>query len=236
MEMSIDDIKLILEGKLSIRDALETKHQSIKKHQMKLENIDKQINEYIKRKRVYITTNEKQTHPKYITLYYNNSLLRFCDITIDLKNILSVDISLCCSKGADGRYYGIHNFYYVDLDVYTKKDTYSFQLMNNDQVIDLCDSLIMSHIIINDPLHIVEIYHQYRDPIQLNKYIDRHFSQWAKEYQLDNPRTNYFDIIKEDYIDVLAEFKEKGYPVTVKGQFHLLKDKWIKLLKRIFRK
>ena len=119
-------------------------------------------------------------------------MLRFCDITIDLKNILSVDISLCCSKGVDGRYY-------VDLDVYTKKDTYSFQLMNNDQIIDLCDSLIKSHI--------VEIYHQYRDPFQLNKYRDRYFPQWAKEYQLDNPWTNYFDILNEDYINILAEIK-----------------------------
>ena len=55
MEISIDEIKLILNNELSIREALKTKEDYIEKSKIKLENIDKKIKDYVKRKKVKIS-------------------------------------------------------------------------------------------------------------------------------------------------------------------------------------
>ena len=79
-----------------------------------------------------------------------------------------------------------HMNYYVDLDVVTQHDTYSFQIMNNEVVYQMMERI--KDYSIEDPLGLVDIYLNKRDMVQLNQYINRHFRKWAKEYHLDNPR------------------------------------------------
>lgn len=55
MEVSIDDIKLIFNNELSIREALESKKEFISNSKKKLEDIDKKINDYIKRRKVKVS-------------------------------------------------------------------------------------------------------------------------------------------------------------------------------------
>ena len=76
--------------------------------------------------------------------------------------------------------------YYVDLDVVTQHDTYSFQIMNNEVVYQMMERIKAYPL--EDPLGLVDIYLNKRDMVQLNQYINRHFRKWAKEYHLDNPR------------------------------------------------
>ena len=76
--------------------------------------------------------------------------------------------------------------YYVDLDVITQYDTYSFQIMNNEVVYQMMERI--KDYPVEDPLGLVDIYLNKRDMVQLNQYINRHFRKWAKEYHLDNPR------------------------------------------------
>ena len=59
MEISIDEIKLILNNQLSIRDALKTKKEFIENTKIQLEDIDQKINNYIKRKEVKISFNNE---------------------------------------------------------------------------------------------------------------------------------------------------------------------------------
>ena len=80
----------------------------------------------------------------------------------------------------------VHLNYYVDLDVVTKHDTYSFQIMNNEVVYQMMERI--KDYEVEDPLGLVDIYLNKRDMVQLNQYINRHFRKWAKEYHLDNPR------------------------------------------------
>ena len=75
---------------------------------------------------------------------------------------------------------------YVDLDVVTQHDTYSFQIMNNEVVYQMMERI--KDYSIEDPLGLIDIYLNKRDMVQLNQYINRHFRKWAKEYHLDNPR------------------------------------------------
>lgn len=76
--------------------------------------------------------------------------------------------------------------YYVDLDIVTQHDTYSFQIMNNEVVYQMMERIKAYPL--EDPLGLVNIYLNKRDMVQLNQYINRHFRKWAKEYHLDNPR------------------------------------------------
>ncbi len=80
----------------------------------------------------------------------------------------------------------VHMNYYVDLDVVTQHDTYSFQIMNNEVVYQMMERI--KDYEVEDPLGLVDIYLNKRDMVQLNQYINRHFRKWAKEYHLDNPR------------------------------------------------
>lgn len=80
----------------------------------------------------------------------------------------------------------VHMNYYVDLDVVTQHDTYSFQIMNNEVVYQMMERI--KDYEVEDPLRLVDIYLNKRDMVQLNQYINRHFRKWAKEYHLDNPR------------------------------------------------
>ena len=80
----------------------------------------------------------------------------------------------------------VHMNYYVDLDIVTQHDTYSFQIMNNEVVYQMMERI--KDYSIEDPLGLIDIYLNKRDMVQLNQYINRHFRKWAKEYHLDNPR------------------------------------------------
>ena len=54
MDVTIEEIKQIINDKKSIRDVLENKKDMIKKQHLDLENIDERINNYIKRRKVKI--------------------------------------------------------------------------------------------------------------------------------------------------------------------------------------
>lgn len=199
MEISIDEIKLIMNDELSIREALETKQDYIEKSKTKLENIDKKIKDYVKRRKVKISFDDEELKEwkDYETLYFNKDSILFNEVTIELKSIKSIDISMYSSiskgrVGAGGYGVGAVFFqYFVDLDIHTKRDTYSFSILNNKMVREMFDYILKNGIYFNDPLQLVQLYHEKKDEVELNNYINSHFKKWAKEYHLDNPRDNF---------------------------------------------
>lgn len=81
--------------------------------------------------------------------------------------------------------------YYIDIDVRTDHDVYSFQILNNSQVVKMFDYLQKKQIRLNDRYGLIELYRT-KDPVALNKYLDINFKKWAKKDNLDNPRDNNF--------------------------------------------
>ena len=158
MEVPIDEIKLILDGKLSIRKALETKKDFINKEKSELELVEQNINEYIQRKKVNIVFDNEVINNHYVNLNVLKDRISFLDVEIYKDEIIGIDVSLCCTKAEAGMYYGIYNLYFVDLDIHTGKDSYSFQLMNNLKVNDLFDFLLEKDMTVNDPMNIIDIY------------------------------------------------------------------------------
>lgn len=186
MDVTIEEIKQIINDKKSIRDVLENKKDMIKKQHLDLENIDERINNYIKRRKVKIAVDHVLDYGTiYDRLYFYKDYLQYAQTKINYSDVKCFKLSMSSSIGLM-RVLVAHMNYYVDLDVVTQHDTYSFQIMNNEVVYQMMERI--KDYPIEDPLGLVDIYLNKRDMVQLNQYINRHFRKWAKEYHLDNPR------------------------------------------------
>ena len=186
MDVNIEEIKQIINEKKSIRDILESKKDMIKKQHLDLEHIDEKINNYIKRRKVKIAVDNVLDYGTiYDRLYFYKDYLQYGQINIKYSDVKCFKLSMSSEIGLMRVLVAYMN-YYVDLDVVTKQDTYSFQIMNNDVVYQMMERI--KDYPVEDPLGLVDIYLNKRDMVQLNSYINRHFRKWAKEYHLDNPR------------------------------------------------
>ena len=186
MDVTIEEIKQIINDKKSIRDVLENKKDMIKKQHLDLENIDERINNYIKRRKVKIAVDHVLDYGTiYDRLYFYKDFLQYVQTEIKYSDVKCFKLSMSSSIGLM-RFMEVFMNYYVDLDVITQYDTYSFQIMNNEVVYQMMERI--KDYPLEDPLGLVDIYLNKRDMVQLNKYINRHFRKWAKEYHLDNPR------------------------------------------------
>lgn len=192
MEISIDEIKLILNNQLSIRDALKTKKEFIENTKIQLEDIDQKINNYIKRKEVKISFNNESLK-QWIdrdTLFFNNEEIKYNNLVIPINEIIDFNISMC-SVLYEITLLRVFLNYYIDIDVRTDHDVYSFQILNNSQVVKMFDYLQKKQIRLNDRYGLIELYRT-KNPVALNKYLDINFKKWAKKDNLDNPRDNNF--------------------------------------------
>lgn len=235
MGISIDDIKLILSGDLSIRYCLKNKQEYFQQEKKKIENIENKIADYIKRTKVTIVNPKKDAEDNgYIGLYYLDDQIKFDQNIITVKDIKSINISLCCSKGEDGRYYGIYNLYFVYLDINTNYDTYSLQLMNNSEVSNLFSYLSSLDISIDDPLNLIDIYFKTKNPMELYKILNRNFRKWQKEYNLEI-KDSYWSIVQNTYIKPLQNLDSTNIP-TFKEQLKLVANGYIDIVKNGFKK
>lgn len=235
MGISIDDIKLILSGDLSIRYCLKNKQEYFQQEKKKIEIIENEIADYFKRTKVTIVNPKKGIEDNgYIRLYYLDDQIKFDQNIIAVKDIKSINISLCCSKGEDGRYYGIYNLYFVYLDINTNYDTYSLQLMNNSEVSNLFSYLSSLDISIDDPLNLIDIYFKTKDPMELYKILNRNFRKWQKEYNLEI-KDSYWSIVQNTYIKPLQNLDSTNIP-TFKEQLKLVANGYINIVKNGFKK
>ena len=235
MGISIDDIKLILSGDLSIRYCLKNKQEYFQQEKKKIEIIENEIADYIKRTKVTIVNPKKDAEDNgYIGLYYLDDQIKFDQNIIAVKDIKSINISLCCSKGEDGRYYGIYNLYFVYLDINTNYDTYSLQLMNNSEVSNLFSYLSSLDISIDDPLNLRDIYFKTTDSMALYKILNRNYRKWQKEYNLEI-KDSYWSIVQNAYIKPLQNLDNTNIP-TFKEQLKLVANGYINIVKNGFKK
>lgn len=198
---NIEILKLILDNKLSIREALEKKKEFIEHNRIELDNIDQKINDYIKRNRVKVSFNN-QSITNWVdkeTLFCNQRSIDYNGIKIMIDEIKEIDLSMC-SELRPLDIIRVYLNYYVDINIRTSYDTYSFQILNNNNsIVALFKYFKKNNLKINDPLDLVTLY-QNKDAVALNKYLDIHFKKWAKKYHLDNPRNtdSLFSRFKKD--------------------------------------
>ena len=165
MDVTIEEIKQIINDKKSIRDVLENKKDMIKKQHLDLENIDERINNYIKRRKVKIAVDHVLDYGTiYDRLYFYKGYLQYVQTKINYNDVKCFKLSMSSSIGLM-RVLVAHMNYYVDLDVVTQHDTYSFQIMNNEVVYQMMERI--KDYPIEDPLGLVDIYLNKRDMVQL---------------------------------------------------------------------
>ena len=198
MEMSIDEIHDVLDGKASIRDILDVKEDYLKQKKEELDQKHQAIQEHKKREKVNIAfVQEFVNKQQYETLYFHENQIQFLDLSISLMDIQKIKISMCSEIGIFNIIRTFMN-YYVDIDIVTGFDTYSYQIMNDDAISKLFQYLHQHHIIIDDTLGLENIYTKMTDSVQRNKYLNTHFQKWAKKYNLDNPRGKYMQTKQSD--------------------------------------
>lgn len=230
MNISIEDIKRIFHGDISIKDILDEKQKNLVSDKAKIDEITQSISQYLQKMKVYIVQ-DNDISTDYANLFIKDDHLLIDYNKIDYREIYNIDVSLCLSKG-EKQYYKVLNMYFVIIYINTKQKCYKLELMNNSRVCDLFVSL-QKHCVIHDPIGLIDIYQQFQDPHQLNQYINRHYKQWKKEYHLDEHIDNYYDVMKKTLIDPLQE--AKNTKPTIRGEFKLLGHLYWEFFKKILR-
>ena len=207
-EISIDEIKLILSGKLSIRSCLGTKQNYLKNEKDKIGKIEEKIKEYTKRIKVAIGNSGIELEDDYVRFTYSNEKMEYGKNEINVDDVQSVDISLCC------------------LDINTIYDTYSIQIMNNSQVLHFFRYLKSLNITINDPMELIKLFEEKKEYIEVYYSVNKNFSKWQKQYHLEIQN----NVIKE-YMESLKVAKNEDVP-SIKEQLSELKNEY----KNIFKK
>ena len=88
MDVTIEEIKQIINDRKSIRDVLENKKDMIKKQHLDLENIDERINNYIKRRKVKIAVDHVLDYGTiYDRLYFYKDYLQYGQTKINYSDV-----------------------------------------------------------------------------------------------------------------------------------------------------
>ncbi|MEG0591805.1 MAG: MerR family transcriptional regulator, partial [Coprobacillus sp.] len=179
---------------------------------------------------VEISFDTEMKSGSYDYLYLFDDYIKFCDEYIKVDDIVSIDISMFSSQGNSGMYFLLLN-YYIDLDISVNNQIYSFEILNNSMVKNMFNYFESHSIKFNDPLNLNKIYHEISDPVKLNKYFNSHFREWANEYNLDNPRDNYYRIMKNNFIMPLEDIKNNPKPL-IRNEFKELFRVWKEKIKK----
>ena len=109
------------------------------------------------------------------TLFFNNEEIKYNNLVIPINEIIDFNISMC-SVLYEITLLRVFLNYYIDIDVRTDHDVYSFQILNNSQVVKMFDYLQKKQIRLNDRYGLIELYRT-KDPVALNKYLCGKFAR-----------------------------------------------------------
>lgn len=204
IDLSIEDIKLISQGKLSLRKAINAKKEHIENEKKEINKIEERIKQMVARKKVKVSFGSQLLDNwfKDDTLFFNDNHIVYNDIVMDLQKVQSIELSMCSYM--NGLSFNPHLMgnreYHIDLDIHCTNDTYSFEIISNKGALEMFQYFNDHSLNVYDPLGLTEVYHEYRTEFELNRYLDYQFMKWAKKYNLDNPREiKMVNDIKERY-------------------------------------
>ncbi|MCD7840471.1 MAG: hypothetical protein LUG46_07615, partial [Erysipelotrichaceae bacterium] len=142
------------------------------------------------------------------TLVFTGNEIIFKDNRIPYSSIQKIHISMCSriynpsikssnlfklmigliATGIAGTAPGSHMMYCLDMDIYASDNVYYFESYSLNNIKEILDVLKTNHIEVLDTIGLYDMLNNYTDKVELQKYLDNHFRQIAKEYHLDNPR------------------------------------------------
>lgn len=135
-------------------------------------------------------------------LVFRNALQE--DILIPLNNIISIKILPInriynpsvgfLKEGMKGfmahrnaGVFSIYFNYFVDLDIVTSTNSYLFESLDLENASKFILKLDETNKIIDD-VNLIDLF-KTKSINELKEYMDKHYKDWAKKYNLENPRT-----------------------------------------------
>lgn len=186
-------------------------------------------------KKIEIFFDENNANSLYDTMLFTNECIIENTHTFQYSDIQSIEISMCSSQGENGmvNFYFVN--YYVDIYITTHtNNTYKYQIMNSENIQTMFDLFVKKNMKIIDPISIQTIFKKYSDPVARRQYINKHFKQWSKQYNLDNPRDNYLDVTKDAYFNRESVISDSS--LTVGSQIKLLGEVYVDYFKKNVKK
>ncbi len=83
--------------------------------------------------------------------------------------------------------YKIYINYFIDLDVVTTTNTYLFESLDLENASKFILKLNEAIKVIDD-VNLIDLF-KTKSINELKEYMDKHYKDWAKKYNLENPRT-----------------------------------------------
>lgn len=206
MEISVDDIKLLLEDHVSVWDVLKKQQDNLKNEiEQKKQMIDI-ISETLARKKAYFgylsIPNEYQNE---ISVCFQENKLVIYDYYINHKyiefgyhQIDKIKLSICTRISSNvikdnkltnvERFsVGLPTYFYVDLDIKINQTVYQYESLSLDNMHNI--SFILCHLDhVDDPLGLLNIFQKNTNINNINKILLSNLKNWESQYHVDNPR------------------------------------------------
>lgn len=183
LEVSIDEIKLILNNQLSLSECLKTKKDYIQDDIKNKQDIIQKIDKNLSRKKAYFgykTIPAEYTNELYLCFCSNKIIIHDpYDITLNeykeysYNQIHQMNISLCTraynqnisqdNKLKMPEYYltfGLATLCFIDLDFETDDNHYHFESTSLNHMKDIFMQIKQNSIVIHDPLGLIDIFIQ----------------------------------------------------------------------------
>lgn len=206
LDISIEEIKQLLNGKAIIQEILKTKQEYLQDEiNQKREKIN-MISKTLERKKAYfgyLTVPKNYQNEIYICFkeneiviydYYNTQKYT----TLSYKDIDMIKLFICTRISSnsirnnkiarvEGFSKGLHTYFYIDIDIKINHIIYQYESLSLDNMHEITDILLkQSHI--DDQLGLLAIFQSYKDMNNIYKVLLSHLKKWEKEMEIDNPR------------------------------------------------
>lgn len=217
MGISISQIKKLFSNEITLEKCLKEQQKSLENN---ISNLQKQL-DFLNNQLTTIQKKieRKQCYFAYQTTSQQDSLLFLKEEiigphgTISMDDVKSITLSLCSrtynqqSFGMlTGGFFasfsnrmGLSYHYHIDMNIQTNNQTlyYESTYLNKNSLKDICSifEVIQSqNITINDPIDLIPLFKQKEDIYELSKYIDYHIKQWERDFHIDNPRNQQYNV------------------------------------------
>lgn len=212
LEVSIDEIRLILNNQLPLSQCLKTKKDYIQNDIKNKQDIIDKIDKNLSRKKAYFgykTIPEEYKNEIYLC-FYNDKVIIHDTYKIQLneyreylyEQIHQINISLCTRAynqhisqnnqlQMPEHYltYGLATLCFIDLDIKTDDNNYQFESHSLNHIKDIFILLKQRNVNIHDPLGLMDIFIQETSEDELRKTLFQHLKNWEKNFGIDNPRS-----------------------------------------------
>ena len=206
MEISIDDIKLLLNGEVSIQDILQYKSKQLENEiDQKRKTID-MISQTLKRKKAYFGyLSIPENHKNEISVCFKeNECLIYDYYTYNkykellYKDIDTIKLSICTRVSSPvirnhkiatiERYStGLPTYFYIDLDIKINDTVYQYESLSLENMNNI-STLLLKQNNVDDPLDLLSIFQVNTDIYNIHKILLSHLKDWENKFHIDNPR------------------------------------------------